>query len=184
MFGRKDKEKMKALEAEIAYLKGKLEAISQQREKELIELLQKKPQPEDDFEPPQNPQQGVNRAMRKLDKISWALIEKRIQALEKRLHSPLMEQSQTQTAHEQTTLDNIDGDNVDIRGLLSNPMIRTAINIFLRRYNTSIDDLASDPSKLITLLENLTTELKSRKQEAESKGQSFNPYDPTLFMKR
>jgi DNA repair ATPase RecN len=173
--------KTKELEQEIAYLKGKLDALTQLKSHEpqkppATQTTTPEPEPE---EPP-----TIAKAKRKLDKLSWALIEKRIQALEKRLTSPIMEQAQENLTPDQTTLDNIDGNNVDLKTLLSNPMIRIAINSFLRKYGTSIDDLASDPSKLITLLENLTAELKAKKQEAENKGETFNPYDPSLFMKR
>jgi hypothetical protein len=174
MFG---KNKTKELEQEIAYLKGKLDALTQLQQKE-------PPKPTQQPEPEEQTQPSTTKAMKKLDKLSWALIEKRIQALEKRLTSPIMEQTQPQIAQEQLTPENMDGDNIDIKALLSNPMIRIALNTFLRKYGTSIDDLASDPSKLISLLENLTSELKAKKQEAENKGQTFNPYDPSLFMKK
>jgi SOS-response transcriptional repressor LexA len=173
--------KTKELEQEIAYLKGKLDALTQLKSQEPQKpITTQTTTPEQELEEPPT----IAKAKRKLDKLSWALIEKRIQALEKRLTSPIMEQAQENLTPDQTTLDNIDGNNVDLKTLLSNPMIRIAINSFLRKYGTSIDDLASDPSKLITLLENLTAELKAKKQEAENKGETFNPYDPSLFMKR
>jgi hypothetical protein len=178
VFGRN---KTKELEQEIAYLKGKLDALSQLKSQETqkppaTQATTPEPEPE---EPP-----SIAKAKRKLDKLSWALIEKRIQALEKRLTSPIMEPTQENLIPDQTTLENMNGNNIDLKSLLSNPMIRIALNTFLRKYGTSIDDLASDPSKLITLLENLTTELKAKKQEAENKGETFNPYDPSLFMKK
>jgi hypothetical protein len=175
MFGRN---KTKELEKELAYLKGKLDALTQLKAQE-----QPKPQPSTPEPEPDEPT-VVSKAKKKLDKLSWALVEKRIQALEKRLASPVLETPQEPLPQNQEIFENMDGNNIDIKGLLSNPMIRIALNTFLRKYGTSIDDLASDPSKLISLLENLTSELKAKKQEAESKGQTFNPYDPSLFMKK
>lgn len=82
------------------------------------------------------------------------------------------------------TVANPDGSMPDLQEIFRNPMIRIMANSFLRQFGTSIDELQRDPSKLIDLLEKITTTLKQKKAEAEAKGEPFNPYDPMLFMNR
>jgi len=177
VFGRS---KTHELEKELAYLRGKLEVL----EKLQNEKTSKTPTPEDTDESKSPIPERLNK---RINKLQAALIEKRIQAIERRLGlSPKEAVQETQDFEQEITQQiELSGGNIDILSALeSNPMLKLAINTFLRQYNTSIDDLRRDPSKLITLLEDVLNKLKEKKQESEAKGEPFNPYDPFLFMRK
>jgi hypothetical protein len=179
VFGRKNSE----LETKIAYLIGRLESL----EKSLEKMQYEKPAKStpDDSEEPKSP--ISDRLNKRINKLQAALIEKRIQAIEKRIGLAPKDILQESQDYDQETPQNIElsGGNPDLLSAFdSNPMLKIAINMFLRQYGTSIDDLRRDPSKLIPLLETILAKLKEKKAESEATGQEFNPYDPTLFMKK
>ena len=175
MFGRN---KINELEKQIAYLTAKLEALEKMQNKPATTFI-------DDSDESRSP--IPEKLNRKIDKLQAALIEKRIKAIERRLGLTPKEAVQESIELEQESSQNIElsGGNFDLLSALdSNPMLKMAINLFLRQYGTSIDDLRRDPSKLIPLLEQVLNILKEKKAEAERTGQPFNPYDPMLFMRR
>ena len=179
IFGRS---KQHELEKELAYLRGKLEALEKiQNEKPA------RPANLEESEDIEGHRSTVpEKVHRRINKLHVALVEKRLQALERRLGLQPKEILETQDYNQENQQDiELSGGNPDLLSALdSNPMLKIAINMFLRQYGTSIDDLRRDPSKLIPLLETILAKLKEKQQESQATGQAFNPYDPTLFMKK
>lgn len=170
MFGRN--REIEKLREEIAYLKGMLSTIQNQPTR--IKQVEEELEPE--------------------IKSSWSKLKKRVEDADKLSIIKKIEKIEKRLGINKTPNDESDSiqldpsepasiENLDIESILRNPIIKMAINTFLKQYGTSIDDIRNDPSKLIEILEDITNKMKQKKSESEKQGLPFNPYDPMLFMR-
>ncbi|MEM3423708.1 MAG: hypothetical protein QXE51_04010 [Nitrososphaeria archaeon] len=162
------KKEIEKLKEEIAYLRG------------IITALQQQPQKQQESEQPQEIKSSWSQLKKKMDTLDKLSVLKKIEKIEKRLGITNEEPEEPSYDLQQPATD---GNNIDIEYFLKNPMIRIALNSFLKQYNTSVDDLKAHPEKLIDLLESFTNTLKKKKEESEKENKPFNPYDPSLFFK-
>ena len=175
MFGLGNK-KIRELEKQIAYLTGQLEMLTQ---------IKNQPPPPD--QEPEEPKTKFERLNQKLDKISWAMVERRLKALEKRLYPK--EDGESHELTDETFANNPNPDSLDIPTLVKNipaPM-RLALSMLLRqKYGVTLDEVIADPTKaipIVTDIMNTLNTLNQKKAEAQKEGKPFNPYDPTLFVR-
>lgn len=170
MFGRKNKE-IESLKSELAYLRGKLEAITTQPEVE---------------EEVKSDWSKLKKKVDQLDKIS---IMKKIEKIEKRLGTVKENYHDETEELANTNLNPANPDSLDIPMLLKNiPLpLRMAVSMMLKqKYGVSLDDVVADPTKAIPILTdimNSLNQIKTKKEEAERKGEPFNPYDPKMFVR-
>lgn len=168
VFGKKNKE-IEYLREQLAYLRGQLEAM-------------KTPKPPEEIDE-DNGEDKISKTKRKLDKLSWAIIERRIKSLEQRLYPN--EENETSNIN----IEQNENMSFDIPTMVKNipAPIRLAISMMLKnRYGISLDEIIADPTKAIPMLTDIMdtlNNLQTKKQQAEKEGKPFNPYDPTLFVK-
>lgn len=173
------RKKNQELEKELSYIRGQLETLLQ---------LQKQPKAESGNNEPEEPRSKFEKVNKKLDNISWALVEKRVKALEKRLlNKENPEQNEPQNNTEEYP--DINPDSFDIPSMVKSipaPM-RIALSMMLKqRYGVTLDDIVNDPTKAIPILTDVMNALNTisqKKEQAAKEGKPFNPYDPTLFVR-
>lgn len=171
MFGRKNKE-IESIKEELAYIRGKLESMTTRTQEDTEEV-----------------KSDWSRLKKKVDQMDKISIMKKIEKIEKRLG--IGKDNYQEEAEEPLNINPnpSNPDSLDIPALLKNiPLpLRMTVSMLLRqKYGVSLDEVVADPTKAIPILTdimNSLNQMKAKKEEAEKRGETFNPYDPKLFMR-